>query len=75
MSQKTENDRAKLRAERKERALPWSLSPFEHSCTETCGILEEGEVHVKAPEEVPFVGKCKSNWRDHRSLIDRPIVM
>jgi hypothetical protein len=53
-----------LRQEREENAVPWSRSPFAHSLDvvvsqpgEEPEELLPGELRVKAPEEVPWIGK------------------
>lgn len=59
-----ESDLNSLRQERQANALPWSLSPFiEHKSgvvvpeDEDEKELQPGELRVKAPEEVPWIGK------------------
>ena len=54
-----------LREERQANALPWSLTPFVHDSGSGLTVsdadeepreLEPGELRVKAPEEVPWIG-------------------
>jgi len=54
------SDLKTLRQERQENAVPWSCSPFTHG-SEVVGEEPEeellpGELRVKAPEEVPWIG-------------------
>jgi hypothetical protein len=58
------SDLKSLRQEREENAVPWSCSPFHGSEVVAPQPDEEpeeellpGELRVKAPEEVPWIGK------------------
>jgi hypothetical protein len=62
-----ESDLNSLRSERQANALPWSRTPFAHGLgvSEPDDPLEElkpGELRVKAPEEVPWIGKAPASW-------------
>lgn len=50
-------------------ALPWSQSPFAHSSESESddGELESGELRVKAPEEVPWIGNASHSTPNGRS--------
>jgi hypothetical protein len=59
-----ESDLKSLRQEREENAVPWSCSPFAHGSEVVVPQPDEepeellpGELRVKAPEEVPWIGK------------------
>jgi hypothetical protein len=56
-----------LREERQANALPWSVTPFVHDSASGSAVakpdeeleeLEPGELRVKAPEEVPWIGNA-----------------
>ena len=57
-----ESDLKSLRTERQANALPWSRTPFVHGAGlepepgEELEVLQPGELRVKAPEEVPWIG-------------------
>lgn len=54
-----ESDLSALKEERKNNAIPWSISPFQQpgsvDSEEELTELEPGELRVRSAEEVPFI--------------------
>jgi hypothetical protein len=70
-----ESDLDALREERQANALPWSQSPFAcdarlvNSDPDNELELRPGELIVKAPEEVPWIGKALTNSHHRTRLL------